>query len=301
MKDTLSNEVQEQQRKEHEQRIIEWRKQHNYPWKKRLSTKKEIKGMIFLGCSFTWGQGLYYYSNLDSLREPPPDHYDTMVLTRSHIEFMKTLRYPRLVANHFNTFEYVAPHNGGSNQSTIEWCEDSIFGRHGDYEPAKHSEISHLVFQLTQWQRKHFFVTHKGQTLDLNNYNHASSPRFTDYLIDNNMTMDDFEDWGVQQNLIDVKNFLMSMEAHGIKTYIMSWPGYYLKHIENDDFLSSRFLTFSYKGKNYSSLDNLMFKNSEMIINSDFEEFVDTPKDHHPSAKCHRLIADTVIKKIESE
>ena len=36
---------------------------------------KVTKGMVFAGCSFTWGQGLYYYSGMDTLQEPPPNHY----------------------------------------------------------------------------------------------------------------------------------------------------------------------------------------------------------------------------------
>ena len=82
------------------------------------------KGMVFAGCSFTWGQGLYYYSNLSTLREPLPDHYDSSLVTSSHIEYMRTIRYPRLVSNYFNTFEYVHPNNGGSNHSAIAWWDD---------------------------------------------------------------------------------------------------------------------------------------------------------------------------------
>ena len=29
-----------------------------------------MKGLVFGGCSFTWGQGLYYYSDLPRLKEP---------------------------------------------------------------------------------------------------------------------------------------------------------------------------------------------------------------------------------------
>ena len=29
-----------------------------------------MKGILFGGCSFTWGQGLYFYSNLPNLYEP---------------------------------------------------------------------------------------------------------------------------------------------------------------------------------------------------------------------------------------
>ena len=28
-----------------------------------------MKGIIFAGCSYTWGQGLYYYSGLETLKE----------------------------------------------------------------------------------------------------------------------------------------------------------------------------------------------------------------------------------------
>ena len=48
---------------------------------KSKQNAKITKGIIFAGCSFTWGQGLYYYSNLDTLQEPPPDQYNPDYLT----------------------------------------------------------------------------------------------------------------------------------------------------------------------------------------------------------------------------
>ena len=39
--------------------------------------------------------------------------------------------------------------------------------------------------------------------------------------------------------------------------------------------------------------------NPEMTIKYDFDNFVDPPKDHHPSLKCHNIIANSIIKKIE--
>ena len=43
-----------------------------------------------------------------------------------------------------------------------------------------------------------------------------------------------------------------------------------------------------------------MNENRFLHINSDDEYFEDTPKDHHPSKQCHRIIADNIIKTIES-
>ena len=56
-----------------------------------MKTKSNIvvKGIIFAGCSFTWGQGLYYYSNLPTLKEPGPFLYDNNIVEQSHIKFME--------------------------------------------------------------------------------------------------------------------------------------------------------------------------------------------------------------------
>jgi len=44
-----------------------------------------------------------------------------------------------------------------------------------------------------------------------------------------------------------------------------------------------------------------MNENRFLHINSDKEYFDVTPGDHHPSKQCHRIIADNIIKKIESK
>lgn len=37
----------------------------------RLKNEKFVKGLIFAGCSFTWGQGLNYYNNFPTNVEMP--------------------------------------------------------------------------------------------------------------------------------------------------------------------------------------------------------------------------------------
>ncbi len=39
-----------------------------------------------------------------------------------------------------------------------------------------------------------------------------------------------------------------------------------------------------------------MKKNPELIIESDSENFIDTPKDHHPSLLCHKVMANNIIE-----
>jgi hypothetical protein len=58
----------------------------------------------------------------------------------------------------------------------------------------------------------------------------------------------------------------------------------------------------------YSSMQDLMERNGhdqnsngELTIKWDVENFLETPKDHHPSLKCHQVMAENIIKRIEKD
>lgn len=275
------------------------------------------KGIIFVGCSFTWGQGLYYYSNLPTLKEPPPDCYNSNLLTPAHIKFMESVRFPRIVADHFNSFEFVYPGNGGSNEGAIEWWEKCfetsswIADRHNSYQVygINPEEISYLVFQLTQWQREHFILNSDSERHDIAFHEVGESPMsdlFSEYLDSKGTTLDLWlEDYKLK-GLMNVKRFLMDCENKGIKTILFTWPPEYIELIEKDEWLKERFLNISYKGKIYKSMHDLMDydrfnskSNQELTIKWDVENFEETPKDHHPSLKCHQVMAKNIIRRIE--
>jgi len=66
------------------------------------------KGIVFAGCSMTWGQGLYYYSNLPTVKLPNNhNRYDKDLITYAQYKFLESVRFPRIVANYFDTFELV--------------------------------------------------------------------------------------------------------------------------------------------------------------------------------------------------
>jgi hypothetical protein len=276
------------------------------------------KGIIFAGCSFTWGQGLYYYSNLSTLQEPPPDKFDPTMLRRSHIKFMEAHRYPRLVADHFNTYEYVFHNNGGSNKGAVDYWRHSLAQQfHESFNEGKvpiqnldYSEVSCVVFQLTQWQRDVFtFTSSDGRTHTIpfnKTWQDPWSNIWEEYCSSNNIDaglwMDNFIETKVLKN---VKDFLQEVESKGIRTAIFTWPNELVKYILKDKWLSDRFITFDYKNQNYTSIEKLMgtgvmhnrpLTNPELTIKWDEENFKVTPKDHHPSLKCHKVIAENIIK-----
>jgi len=62
-----------------------------------------------------------------------------------------------------------------------------------------------------------------------------------------------------------------------------------------------RFIPIEYNNVQYNTIRNLMNENIELHINSDYEYFIETPKDHHPSKKCHEIIANNIINRINKD
>lgn len=280
------------------------------------------KGMIFAGCSFTWGQGLYYYSNLPTLREPPPYHYDQKLLKDSHYEYMKSIRYPRLVANHFKTFEVCQSWNGGSTYSITNYWKNRIKNLSNPPEfnerlPDEDNfdydweDFSCIIYQCTQWIRN---PSSAKLFLDKNNNPCSSShtdtmkhPKFFDWLEEQKLTIDDYIRLAMEDDIKNIKSFLMKFHERGIKTYILSWPSDMVPYITADSWLKDRFITFNYKGFSYTNIEDMMGEpndsmlHPELTICTDYQNFKVTPKDHHPSRKCHQIIAENIIKRLENQ
>ena len=268
------------------------------------------KGIIFAGCSFTWGQGLYYYSNMETLKEPPPDSYHVHLLTDAHGMFRKTLYFPRLIANHFNTFEVSMIQNGGSEVTSFEYlkCAFNLIRPNNTYVLEKYNfnEIEYIVFQTSQPQRNTHYYDYKNSdgTIKKNcEYRHFSPEtheQFFDYLL--NQTNMDFDEWyntHIKKWFTILKTNLKFYESKGIKILILNWEADYIPFYKTDKWMNDRLITFEYNNKNYDCIRTMMNENRHLHINSDYEYFETPPTDHHPSKECHRIIADAVIKKIE--
>jgi len=293
----------------------------------KTKSNKVTKGMIFAGCSFTWGQGLYYYSNMGSLKySTRHDDYDRNRIDDTHIRFMEYKRFARLVANHFDTFEMVIPFNGGSNESSIKWWSDLLSGKRlkefeyvnnpinpsdiSQFEyvnnPINPSDISHLIFQSTQTFRNNFDIEFDGKTHRIP-YCMAYDKRypyvdtFWKLLNENNLTLEEWQYNCQRENINMIKSFLEMVEGYGIKTTLFSWTGEGMEFIESDEWLSKRFLRMNYENKLYDSLNQLMDEVPEMVIFTDYKTFIKPPIDHHPSLSCHRVIAENIINFIKND
>ncbi len=267
-----------------------------------------MKGLVFGGCSFTWGQGLYYYSGLDTLKEPPPNQYIKEYLTGAHLRYMWAKRFPRIVANHFDTFEVVQKENGGSENGTIKFLK-MIFDT--DYDRGKlvhdrfsYSEIEYIIVQTSVAARNEFYFTYKGLEYQVNLVCLNVDPnanKFYNWMEENKIDFDYLMEVHTKKHFDLLKNDLVFYESKGIKTRIVCWQNEYLKFLLDDDFTSERFIKLNYENKEYDSISNLISENPYLEIDNDYESFENPPKDHHPSKKCHEIIAESIIKRLEED
>ena len=270
-----------------------------------------MKGLLFGGCSFTWGQGLYFYSDLPDLYNPPPYQYHNDKVTDAHKKFMETIRYPRLVANHFKTFEVFKNVNGGSEDETFNFFEN-IFNdperkkmmSHISYDRFKYEDFSYIIIQLSQLFRNKFYFEVDGEKFSSNlppKADWGDTTNLLKWMEINNFSIDDWKNQLCEQQYFRLLKELRFYEEKGIKTKILTWENELLNHIKNDSFLNERFIQISYNDEVFDTIAQLQQKHKEMYVEHDpyFNGYV--YNDHHPSKKCHRVIADNIIRVIESE
>lgn len=90
------------------------------------------KGILFLGDSFTWGEGLELYCDTPKwIAEREKDNNSWVVLLEKQdqdgIKFREQNRFPELVAKHFNKSAFVNNTNGGSLAGSIATAHKFLF------------------------------------------------------------------------------------------------------------------------------------------------------------------------------
>jgi hypothetical protein len=128
-----------------------------------------MNGIIFAGDSFTWGQGLHHYSTLPNIVLPKDNQFVKSEYTDSHLNFIKTIRFPRIVANYFETFEIVHLENGGNEDVSFELInhclqiENNPMRNHFYKEKYKFEDIAYIILQTSQPDRNKFKFVLKGK------------------------------------------------------------------------------------------------------------------------------------------
>lgn len=111
------------------------------------------KGILFLGDSFTWGEGLELYCNTPKwISERENDNNNWLILSAKQdedsINFREQNRFPALVAKHFNRTPLVSDTNGGCLAGNIYTAYKFLFN------PDLY--IDTIILQFSALQREPF-------------------------------------------------------------------------------------------------------------------------------------------------
>ena len=294
---------------------------------KLRANKPRTKALCFAGCSFTWGQNLWYYTALDSLVEFQPYGYDPSNVNIVHHAFRKKWNWPTQVANHFNTVAVTHEKNGGNNNQMVEYWKNTFSSKEpvtvkafvrDNFEktsPINYSDISHFVFQFTGWMRSTVKLPIDGKDeyicmfdIGPEDWNKRRSAVFFDWLDKNYQDTSDCSALGIfhqdlkKRDVALVKDLLQTLENNGVKTHVMTWMPEFCDFIEQDEWLSKRFIKFTYNSSEYRCIEELAKGNRDkgIAIIDDTEFFEETPIDDHLSIKGNKIVADNVIRAIES-
>lgn len=268
-----------------------------------------MKGILFGGCSFTWGQGLYfYYENINKRFMNIDSSFSTDGITQSMIDYKNSIRFANLVSNHFNTFyvtkkdEGLLLGNGGSEDETFDFF-DYIFKVEKKYE---FSDFDYVIIQLSNIFRNSFIFnldqkTYVRKLVDnsINSFELVAGNKLEDFLYQNKLTPKDLEDLFINQMFNRLAERIEYYEERGIKVKLLLMNSdYHNFFVQNPDYLK-KLIKIHYNNNEYDSINKLMNDNENMTVKDDIKKF--KCYDLHPSKLCHQIIAESIIKNIEND
>jgi len=283
-----------------------------------------MKGIIFAGCSFTWGEALELYSDYPTIRY---DYYKqehkgyyfpeaVMYQKPGHIKFIESNRFARKVAQHFNTFDLVYPKNGGSLTTMRKFISSSLLEYEGD--------IEYIVLQFTEILRDVYIhdkctndccsisvreilndrISYECNELTLDEYKKYKSYELYNRYFDGKTPLDIDKEYSTKE-LIKTLTFLSDIQKTGIKIKLLgTWTNDIQKYenlkninLELYNFYKENLVSIKSDGKEYETIFSAYNSKSEYRIATDLP----WSNNDHPSLKFHNLISNSIIKNIEND
>lgn len=285
--------------------------------------------IIFAGCSFTWGQGLWsYLETSDHVPSYEEYIFENKPLPAGSHEIRNKLRFPTLVSNHFNKTSVVKMVNGGCEDESIKFINQIFNPSPGNSYltsiNCKYVDVDYIILQTSQIYRNSFFFSYlesdyavtstpDSKNLDKlikiiydgDNLRHEVDMSSFDilykWLVHNSYDMENFISMMHDQVLDNIESSLKFYESKGIKTRILCWQNEQLSRIFKSDFLSQRFIPLEYKNQVFNSIDDMYHQYPNLMLRNDPTVLHNPGSDEHPSKKCHQIISNSIIKHIYNE
>ena len=221
------------------------------------------KGVLGIGCSYTWGEGLYYYSDLDNLPFKEKHEFDPHTVTPAMMLYKDNHKFIKLVADYLNTWWWTNRGNGGTNESAIKfYLEDEFTNKD--------------LFKINDFQLIVFQFTHVGRSIF------------------------DGIDMETQIKMVDEK--LKEFENSGVKVITFCWDEEIPNSDIYKQLFKNRHIDITIDGEFKPGFDYFVWNDKfNITIQSDFLSKGYQKNDLHFNLKGHRIIADLIINKLKKD
>lgn len=244
----------------------------------------EKNSILAFGCSFTWGEGLYYYSDLPNLPLKEYHEYNGDEMTDDMLEFKNTHRYLNLVSTDLG-IPYKYPFDKGNGGSTI----GSFLSHHYELFKTDYSTVKYIIWQTTAPEREW-----------------SAHPVLTGYSEDtyyfmNDSEYDEYHNMEVKRQLVFMHKRIKEFEKMGCEIIIFNWYNEYVKNEYYQKHFKKYHLPLIFDGNSYDAFEDVLCDEplrNKYTISGDFRHRNLQKNDTHFNLKGQRVIADNIITRI---
>lgn len=250
--------------------------------------------IVFLGDSFTWGQGLFFEkwsSEGKDVKEwfkknGDVDEYPHESIDYESDKFRRENHFPAQVAKYFNKAYTTKWGNGGSN-----WDLINILNNTPSLAPQYRNTIDLFVIQFTDFTRTDHRIIKNDDLINELPFERSKFPLETSF--DENQIIDELFNNEIKLQIELVNDIIVNKMN---KKWIgLSWFDDMGKVLKND--YAQNHIPIFYNNKIYNSFEKIYLeKNKNLFFLS--EKF--GIKDDHFNLEGHNFLAKNIIQKIES-
>ena len=252
----------------------------------------------FLGCSFTWGQGLYFEewhkNNISSDKINSyinRQDFDHESLSYNDHLIRKEKHFTNFFSKHFDRDYTTQFFNGGSNYRILQYCD--IVG--GQF-PTTDIVVVQFTSPLRMDEKDKTYI--KNQPLDIISDAHNS---FKDYNVYEKMISTLDKDDIITENVckdlytqIYLCNEKIDSYPNRINWIGISWfpeAGFIVK-----EFFKKHYIPIYYKDTEYLGFEDIL-----PLDNLSLKNYIQGCGDDHFSSEGHIVLSNSIIKKIEQD
>jgi len=250
------------------------------------------KGVLGIGCSFTWGESLYYYSDLKNLPITEYHSFDESEVNKSMRAYKDKNRFIRKVADYYDTWDMVLSVNGGTNDSSFIYNVWSSFVNKDIYL----DDFRLIVWQITSWDRSiSRYIPIYDYDADILGKNSKNVDVQKYYKWRNELETNE-----VKSQLTFIDKMCNDFEKNGIKVLTIVWPeNFYNQDLYVEKF-KQRHVPIYYNNQIHNSFDKLLH-NDSLTVSGDFKDKGIHKNDIHLNLKGQDVLFNSIIKKLKND